>query len=223
MSLVDLTAGNSELVASKGKMVHPCNSEMVHPEFSEMVYPSFFPLKELRVRGKREHVRKLLASERQKYLDGMGKIRREMESVSHAFGVRSYRRGAMRVTMQIYNTKTDGYTLNLLRWSWYAVGNRETRQSRIHLLSSFVETMQKERKNGNRDYLVQFMNEIRSTDLLDAVSDAEIQRSFLNARMKSCRFIVSTLDHLLDLERFTTEYKNIQMDVSDIFPEAFPK
>lgn len=220
---IDLAVGDSDRVFGKEKMVHPDDSQIVHPQFDEMVHPYFFPLKEIRVRGKNSNFRKQLAVERQKFLDGMVKIRREMESVSRTFGVRAFRRGSMRVTMQIYNNRTDGYTLNLLRWTWYTVGNREARQVRVHLLPSFVETMQKERKNGNRDYLVNFMNEIRSTDLLDAIYDAEMRRSFLNARMKTCRSIVSTLDHMLDLEAFTEDCMKIQMDAGDLFPEAFPK
>lgn len=223
MMLFDLPSGDVEHGLAEKKMVHPVNSRMVHPQFAEMVHPSFFPLKDLRVRGRNVNFRKQLAAERQRYLDGMVQIRREMESLSRAFGVRTFRRGAMRVTMQIYNNKTDGYTVNLLRWTWYAVGSRERRQNRVHLLSSFVETMRKERKNGNREYLAGFLTEIRSTDLLDDIADADMKRSVLNARMKTCRSIVSTLDHLLDLEQFVHECKTVQIDASEIFPEAFPK
>ena len=56
-------------------------------------------LKELRVRGDADGLRRALAVEQDRYLRGLSGIRTEMDALRQAFGVRAWQRGEMRVAL----------------------------------------------------------------------------------------------------------------------------
>ena len=186
-----------------------------------------FPLKELRVRGDAEGLRRALAVEHDRYLRGMSGIREEMDALRQAFGKRAWGRGEMRVALTPHDsntTATNPYRISQLRWCWYRAGNSRKESGRIFVAPSFSEILaQSGARATNQDFLAQFLAQIWETqaDLYREVMATEVQRCLLNQRMRQCRAMLISLDQLLEVERLTRETAHGQRSLLEAFPQAF--
>ena len=186
-----------------------------------------FPLKELRVRGDAEGLRRALAVEHDRYLRGMSGIREEMDALRQAFGKRAWGRGEMRVALTPHDsntTATNPYRISQLRWCWYRAGNSRKESGRIFVAPSFSEILaQTGARATHQDFLAQFLAQIWETqaDLYREVMATEVQRCLLNQRMRQCRAMLISLDQLLEVERLTRETAHGQRSLLEAFPQAF--
>lgn len=186
-----------------------------------------FPLKELRVRGDAEGLRRALAVEHDRYLRGMSGIREEMDALRQAFGKRAWGRGEMRVALTPHDsntTATNPYRISQLRWCWYRAGDSYKASGRIFVAPSFCELLaQTGARATHQDFLAQFLAQIWETqaDLYREVMATEVQRCLLNQRMRQCRAMLISLDQLLEVERLTRETAHGQRSLLEAFPQAF--
>ena len=186
-----------------------------------------FPLKELRVRGDAEGLRRALAVEHDRYLRGMSGIREEMDALRQAFGKRAWGRGEMRVALTPHDsntTATNPYRISLLRWCWYRAGDSYKASGRIFVAPSFCELLaQTGARATHQDFWAQFLAQIWETqaDLYREVMATEVQRCLLNQRMRQCRAMLISLDQLLEVERLTRETAHGQRSLLEAFPQAF--
>ena len=186
----------------------------------------FFPLKELRVRGDALGLRRALAVEHDRYLQGLDDIRKEMDALRQAFGTRAWQRGEMRVTLAPYdsNISSNLYCISQLRWCWYRAGDSNKTSGRIFLLPSFGELLaQRGARATHQDFLAQFLAQLWQVrpDLYAAVMDTEMQRCLLNQRMRQCRALLLSLDQLLEVEQLTRETAHGQRTLLEAFPQLF--
>ena len=123
-----------------------------------------FPLKELRVRGDADGLRRALAVEHDRYLRGLSGIRTEMDALRQAFGVRAWQRGEMRVALAPHDsnkTTINPYRITQLRWCWYRAGNSRKESGRIFVAPSFSEILaQSGARATHQDFLAQFLAQI---------------------------------------------------------------
>ncbi|WP_314911446.1 hypothetical protein [Cardiobacterium hominis] len=186
-----------------------------------------FPLKELRVRGDAEGLRRALAVEHDRYLRGLSGIREEMDALRQAFGKRAWGRGEMRVALTPHDsntTATNPYRISQLRWCWYRAGDSYKASGRIFVAPSFCELLaQTGARATHQDFLAQFLAQIWETqaDLYREVMATEVQRCLLNQRMRQCRAMLISLDQLLEVERLTRETAHGQRSLLEAFPQAF--
>ena len=171
-------------------------------------------LKELRVRGDADGLRRALAVEHDRYLRGLSGIRTEMDALRQAFGVRAWQRGEMRVALAPHDsnkTTINPYRITQLRWCWYRAGDSRKESGRIFVAPSFSEI------------LAQSLAQIweAQADLYREVMAAEVQRCLLNQRVRQCRALLMSLDQLLEVERLTRETAQGQRTLLEAFPQAF--
>ena len=224
-------------MAATGEMYTPPQTTVpqnVHSPFAGIVNMKntqnggvSFPLKELRVRGDAEGLRRALAVEHDRYLRGLSGIREEMDALRQAFGKRAWGRGEMRVALTPHDsntTATNPYRISQLRWCWYRAGDSYKASGRIFVAPSFCELLaQTGARATHQDFLAQFLAQIWETqaDLYREVMATEVQRCLLNQRMRQCRAMLISLDQLLEVERLTRETAHGQRSLLEAFPQAF--
>jgi len=223
-------AATGEMFTTPGSTVsanvHTPFAGNVHMKNTEIGTVSF-PLKELRVRGDAEGLRRALAVEHDRYLRGMSGIREEMDALRQAFGKRAWGRGEMRVALTPHDsntTATNPYRISQLRWCWYRAGDSYKASGRIFVAPSFCELLaQTGARATHQDFLAQFLAQIWETqaDLYREVMATEVQRCLLNQRMRQCRAMLISLDQLLEVERLTRETAHGQRSLLEAFPQAF--
>ena len=202
------------------------NVHMKNTEIGAVSFP-LKALKELRVRGDAEGLRRALAVEHDRYLRGLSGIREEMDALRQAFGKRAWGRGEMRVALTPHDsntTATNPYRISQLRWCWYRAGDSYKASGRIFVAPSFCELLaQSGARATHQDFLVQFLAQIWETqaDLYREVMATEVQRCLLNQRMRQCRAMLMSLDQLLEVERLTRETTQGQRTLLEAFPQVF--
>ena len=223
-------AATGEMFTAPGSTVsanvHTPFAGNVHMKNTEIGTVSF-PLKELRVRGDADGLRRALAVEHDRYLRGLSGIRTEMDALRQAFGVRAWQRGEMRVALAPHDsnkTTINPYRITQLRWCWYRAGDSRKENGRIFVAPSFSEILaQSGARATHQDFLAQFLAQIweAQADLYREVMAAEVQRCLLNQRVRQCRALLMSLDQLLEVERLTRETAQGQRTLLEAFPQAF--
>ena len=177
-----------------------------------------FPLKELRVRGDADGLRRALAVEHDRYLRGLSGIRTEMDALRQAFGVRAWQRGEMRVALAPHDsnkTTINPYRITQLRWCWYRAGDSRKENGRIFVAPSFSEILaQSGARATHQDFLAQFLAQIWE-------AQADLYREVMAAEVQRCRALLMSLDQLLEVERLTRETAQGQRTLLEAFPQAF--
>ena len=211
---------------SVSRNVHTPFAANVHMKNTE-IGTVRFPLKELRVRGDALGLRRALAVEHDRYLRGLDDIRKEMDALREAFGMRTWQRGEMRVMLTPHDSNvsaTNPYRISQLRWCWYRAGDSRRASGRIFVAPSFCELLaQSGARATHQDFLARFLAQIWQTypDLYAAVMEAEMQRCLLNQRVRQSRALLSSLDQLLEVEQFARETAHGQRTLMEAFPQLF--
>ena len=186
----------------------------------------FFPLKELRVRGDALGLRRALAVEHDRYLQGLVDIRTGRRAVGQGVGARGWQRGGMRLALGAYDgiSSSNIYCISELGWWWYRAGDSNKTRGSIFLLASFSELLgQRGARATHQDFLAQFLAQLWQVrpELYAAVMDTEMQRCLLNQRMRQCRALLLSLDQLLEVEQLTREAAHGQRTLLEAFPQLF--